>query len=502
MPDLFRVPKQASVAIPTTVQSLTGRQWEAFCSARDTALEARRRRSAPFAGLATACLLSGCGGGGTGAGTGETGTGLYSVSVNVSGLTGSNLVLQDNLGDDLMVVANGTVSFKTALGNGQSYSVTVLTQPSSPAQGCAVSKGAGKIASSAVVADVVCHDRGRFAYVANDGDETLSAYSIDATTGRLTPLPFSPLTISGSAHLLGPIAISPSGDYLYVEDSSALTVFRINQTDGSLTVVQSSYDGGACGPMVLDRTGRYVYAACGETLYQSNVDPTSGMLGLPVQSPGSGAHSYAYFFAGLFPPNTVEMISAGSHLYLTDSANQAVAAFNIDESDGWLTSDVPGSPWATGAAGISTDPNGHVLYAAENGSSTLVASQIDAATGALTPLSSVPYPNFGLSAVDGLGRFLFTATDTPGGTSTAVASLVLDPTTGAIGAQAPGSPVPTANEPAYFAADPTGRFLYSVGYSGLQVAIEGFSIGTDGALTAIPGGAVPGGKGPADMVID
>ncbi|MDH4200039.1 MAG: hypothetical protein OEV66_06630, partial [Spirochaetia bacterium] len=79
----------------------------------------------------------------------------YSVGGAVSGLaTGNNVVLQNNFGDNLTVNANGAFTFATTLLNAAAYSVTVLTQPTTPNQTCSVTGGAGSI-SSANVAGVV-----------------------------------------------------------------------------------------------------------------------------------------------------------------------------------------------------------------------------------------------------------------------------------------------------------------------------------------------------------
>ena len=66
----------------------------------------------------------------------------FSVGGSVSGLTGSGLVLQDNGGDNLPVAAKATsFTFTTKVASGSAYNVTVLTQPSSPAQTCTVTSG-------------------------------------------------------------------------------------------------------------------------------------------------------------------------------------------------------------------------------------------------------------------------------------------------------------------------------------------------------------------------
>jgi len=70
-------------------------------------------------------------------------TNAYTIGGTVSGLSGSGLVLQDNAGDNLPVGANGSFTFATSIASGGAYSVTVLTQPTNPAQTCVVTSGSG-----------------------------------------------------------------------------------------------------------------------------------------------------------------------------------------------------------------------------------------------------------------------------------------------------------------------------------------------------------------------
>lgn len=101
----------------------------------------------------TAFVLASCsgvpGGNSGGGGTGST----FSISVTVTGLSGSGLVLQDNGKDNLAISANGTFTFKTPV---TAYLVTVLTQPSSPAQTCVVSGGSGTATANVTTVAVAC----------------------------------------------------------------------------------------------------------------------------------------------------------------------------------------------------------------------------------------------------------------------------------------------------------------------------------------------------------
>jgi large repetitive protein len=77
-------------------------------------------------------------------------TNRYTVGGTVAGLVGTGLVLQDNSGDDLPVTGNGGFTFATSVASGATYTVSVKTQPSAPAQTCQVSGGSGTVGGANV----------------------------------------------------------------------------------------------------------------------------------------------------------------------------------------------------------------------------------------------------------------------------------------------------------------------------------------------------------------
>ena len=108
--------------------------------------------------------------------------GPYTVTVNVSGLSGSTtpLVLQNNGGDDLSLTSDGAHSFSTLLDSGDTYSVSVLTQPTGPGKTCTVTGASGTIVGANVVGiGVSC--------VALDpiSPEVSSVFSLNSTTVRV-----------------------------------------------------------------------------------------------------------------------------------------------------------------------------------------------------------------------------------------------------------------------------------------------------------------------------
>jgi hypothetical protein len=87
----------------------------------------------------------------------------FAIGGNVSGLVGSGLVLQNNGGGNLPIAADGGFTFAERLATGAAYSVSVLSQPTSPSQNCTVERGTGSVASADISNIAVTCATGQFA---------------------------------------------------------------------------------------------------------------------------------------------------------------------------------------------------------------------------------------------------------------------------------------------------------------------------------------------------
>ena len=72
----------------------------------------------------------------------------FSISGTVNGLTGTDLVLQNNDADNLSVTADGSFTFATKITDGYDYNVTILAQPTG--QICTVSNSSGTVTGADV----------------------------------------------------------------------------------------------------------------------------------------------------------------------------------------------------------------------------------------------------------------------------------------------------------------------------------------------------------------
>src|SRR5258706_7872210 len=89
---------------------------------------------------------------------------------------------------------------------------------------------------------VAAHRTGKFAYIANNSSNNVSGYTIDATTGALTAIPGSP----GSPFAAGThpfsVAVDPTGKFAYVanDGSNNVSGYTIDAATGALTTIPGS----------------------------------------------------------------------------------------------------------------------------------------------------------------------------------------------------------------------------------------------------------------------
>ena len=99
----------------------------------------------------------------------------------------------NEMGDWMGIVALSVLVYEAT---GSPYAVTVLTQPTSPAQSCFVSYGTGTAGTTNVTnVSVICRTIGQFAYTANNGSGNVSGFAISPATGVLTPIPGNPVAV-------------------------------------------------------------------------------------------------------------------------------------------------------------------------------------------------------------------------------------------------------------------------------------------------------------------
>jgi 6-phosphogluconolactonase (cycloisomerase 2 family) len=203
--------------------------------------------------------------------------------------------------------------------------------------------------------EVLMDHQGKYLYVVNSKNNTINAYSIDPSSGGLTPLATSPTIGTGAAPSFG--AIDPSNTHLYVANTNdnSVTVLKLDPATGILT------SGGADTPVkgatvlfnvIVEPTGKYLYAldsagAAGNNLY-AYVLNADGTL------PAAAAASYPTG-AG---PFGMSIDASGTVLAVVNNLDvpATVSLFRLAPSTGVLT------PTATVSTASWTNPEFLTFY--------------------------------------------------------------------------------------------------------------------------------------------
>jgi 6-phosphogluconolactonase (cycloisomerase 2 family) len=281
--------------------------------------------------------------------------------------------------------------------------------------------------------EVKADPTGRYLFVTSTGSSTVSEFSIDATTGNLNPAQGSPFNFTASPY---GIVFSPINKNLFfLSDSSPtaglgiLSVF-LNQSSPPFVISVDPSNGP--GPtdifsMAVNPNGQYLYSANNGT-GKVRTDRINGDGSLTWLSPEVSSSSNV---------SSVVVDPTGRFLYsFNNSAN-----FNLHyiQSDGTLSVIQQSTPVTASFYGI-IEPGGRFLYVTNNNSQIFLFS-INSVTGFLTSIGTVNLQ--GSSTVkwmtlDPTGHFLYV---TDGSTiNHYLYCFVIDPNTGAL-YPLPNSPI-------------------------------------------------------------
>ncbi len=415
---------------------------------------------------------------------------LQVASTNPAGGAVISVNPADNAGK-----TNGTTQFTLIYNNG----VTVTLTAAATAGGHNFSSWTGCDSVSGIACTVTINsDRAvsanygaspGFAYVANQNSGDVSAYQIDPATGTLTSVGTFTSGLAPAS-----VAANPSGQCLYVANSqdplTIISVFSINTSTGTLTPapsVPSSLQEFFPMSIAIHPTGNYLYAVNLEgTISGFTINPSTCAL---TRFSGS---AYA---AGTLP-QFVTLDPSGNYLYAINFGDSTISGFSINQISGALTPIGPPFPVPTGngPTSLAIHPNGKLAFGTSTDNQVLVYSR-DTLTGALTQVGFAALAGASFSTVvDQTGNFLFVADS--GGTPGAVDIFAIDSTTGAL---TPVGASATGMSPLSLNVDPSGKFLYVANNGSTSVSAFQIDLNT-GALTPVPPvGYFPAGGGPVSV---
>ena len=343
----------------------------------------------------------------------------------------------------------------------------------------------------------------KFAYVANScsdpkcsGHGNVSAYTINSSTGAFGAVASSPFAAGTTPNS---VTVDPMGRFAYVANSGDETVsaYTISSSTGALREVAGSPFAAGNDPfsVTVDPSGRFVYVAnfSDETVSAYTINSITGAL---------RAISGSTVFTGTYT-SSVAVDPLGQFLFVANEGN-SVSVYSIDSSTGAL-SEVAGSPFAAGSTPytVAVDPSGRFVYVANVQGDNVSAYTINRSTGSLRAVAGSPFAAGGRTysvAVDPSGRFVFVANGCRTSRNCAtggVSAYTINSSTGALSA-VPGSPFAAGNNSYFVTVDPSGRFAYVANIDGNDVSAYTIDSST-GALSAVAGSPFATGHGPTSV---
>jgi lactonase family protein with 7-bladed beta-propeller len=328
-----------------------------------------------------------------------------------------------------------------------------------------------------------------FVYTNNDRTpNSVSAFSV-AANGSLSPVPGSPFLTGGNGagggfFAANRITASVVKDFLYAANAGSNTVsaFSINPATGVLTAISGSpfATGGVGDGVGISLTAtpddKFLIAANGTSMTVTvfSIAANGSLSPVPGSPFASGA---AGSLAG------AKVTSDGKFLAVT-SAPGNIAMFSISAAG--ALAPIPGFPLAdAGSAGMDCNCASTLLFVALNGTAAARVDVFDIGfSGDLLRIAGSPFSgpgsNSNVAVLSPDDSTLFVSNQ---GNSTVTTFAVVG--NGSL-TTVPGSPFPApgALTPSGMATNRTGTFLYS---ADINNVISGFSIAANGALTSVPG---------------
>ncbi len=175
-------------------------------------------------------------------------TSQFTIGGTVAGLAGTGLRLQNNGVDDLEVSSDGTFAFVTAIASGQPYSVSVASQPSSPAQECTVQNGSGVVGADNVSNIQVSCVTTEFTIggtvsgllgsglTLQNGSDTLAVAADGSFTFGASAINGTPYNVSVAAQPSSPTQVCEVANGAGTINGANVTNVQVNCTTSSFTV--------------------------------------------------------------------------------------------------------------------------------------------------------------------------------------------------------------------------------------------------------------------------
>lgn len=317
-------------------------------------------------------------------------------------LTGYTAPATSSLADELAIVNKKFLYVPTGSDTVEGFSINRSTGALTPVPGSPFTAPGG-----GTVDGVWSDPQGRFLFAGSEGLPFIWAFQINASTGALTLSPGSPFTTGFSGADI--ITVDASGKFLYAGQSSALSgvaAFSINQSTGDLTPIAGMPFFLGIAQLHASPTAEFLLGVTdiqdsgmgtNQHIFVYPIDPNSGV---PSAINGQQFLTSAAPIDFAISPNGQLVYTFGT---LTNTSSvQAIEGFSMNTTTGALAS--LGAPFTSlpAASGCQFDQSGADLFCVDSifGSQLFVLG-VNSGTGALTHIADLSVAsNFPFAVTD------------------------------------------------------------------------------------------------------
>jgi 6-phosphogluconolactonase len=318
-------------------------------------------------------------------------------------------------------------------------------------------------------------------YVSNAESKQVWVHTMDPETGELALV--ERVSVPGT-NVPSPIsmalAVSPDQRFLYAGLRSPpfpVSSFRINPRSGRLSYAASSSQSDPMAYIATDQTGRFLLSAS----YQG-----SKVVITPIDTEGRIAAAPSQVIPTEPSAHCVLTDATNRSLYATSLGGDQIMQRRFDAATGTTTPSQPGFVHSKSGAGprhLAFHPNQRFLYCLNELDATIGVYVIDQGSGVLTEIENLPILPADFTCKPSAADLHFT----PDGlflyaserATNMIAGYRVDAGSGRL---TPLGSVPTEAPPRGFAIDPRGRFLTATGQDTNHLRVHRID-GATGALT-------------------
>jgi hypothetical protein len=333
----------------------------------------------------------------------DVASGGFTVGGHVTGLAGKGLVLRNDGADDLAVTVDGAFTFKTPVGAGAPYAVTVAAQPTAPTQDCTVANGTGAASADVTDVQVTC---------------ATNAYSVGGTVVGLDPASTGGLvlvdTLAGG--VTDTMTVNQSGSFTFPTKVPSGGAFAVTVQANPTSPAQSCSVSGGTGTIVTGPVtsvvvncaanahvvGGTVSGLSGAGLVLQNGSATvaisaNGSFALPSPVPSGASYSVTVATQPTGPSQTCTVSGGTGVMGSTDVTSVSVACTTNSFTVGGTVSGLGGSGL------VLQDNGGDPLPVASDGSFTFAKPVASGAQYAVTVQTQPTQPWQSCSVTAGTG---------------------------------------------------------------------------------------------------